>query len=57
MIADIMAFVLRMALIATICIFVWSVVKPHTQAYRIARAALLVSILLVLLAVLRSAGV
>ena len=50
------AFVLRMALIFTIWMFVWTLIKPRTQTLRITRAALLVFILLIVLAALRAAG-
>jgi len=57
MVAASLAFVLRMALIAAVWMFVWRLVKPHSKAFRIVRAALLVFILLVVLATLRAAGI
>jgi len=57
MTVDNLAFVLRMAIVATAWMLVWIYMKPRTQAHRIARAALLVLVLLFLLAILRSAGV
>jgi len=56
MVAGSLAFVLRMALIAAAWMFVWCLVKPQTQAFRIARAAFLIFILLIVLATLRAAG-
>ena len=51
-----LAFVLRMVLIFAVWMFVWRSIKPHSQALRIARAALLLFILIVVMAVLITAG-
>jgi hypothetical protein len=56
MLMDLVLFVLRLMVTAAICGFVWTVIPPRTQPMRIARAALLVSCLVVVLLVLRSAG-
>ena len=56
MIEDIISFVLRLSLIATLCLFVWRLMKPRTQLMRVCRAALLVIMLLVALAALRITG-
>ena len=57
MVAASLAFVLRMAIIAAVWMFVWRLVKPRTQGLRIVRAALLVFILLIVLATLRATGI
>ena len=46
-----------MALIAAAWMFVRHLVRPQTHTLRIARAALLVFVLLIVLATLRAAGV
>jgi len=56
MLTDLVLFVLRLLVTVAICGFVWTVIPPRTQPLRIARAALLVSCLLVILLVLRSSG-
>ena len=53
---DLALFVLRLLLTAAICGFVWAVIKPATQSTRIARAALLVACPLIVLVVMRGAG-
>lgn len=56
MLVDFIVFVLRLLLTATICGFVWTLMKPATQSMRIVRAALLVACLLVVLVVMRGTG-
>ena len=53
MLRDMIIFVLRFGLIATICSAVWLYVEPRTKWLRVLRAALLVVSLLVILAVMR----
>ena len=53
MLVSIANFILRLALIVTIWLFVWRYVEPKTQLMRILRAALLVLGLLGALAVMR----
>jgi hypothetical protein len=57
MIEDIISFVLRISLIATLCLFVWRLMKPRTQLMRVFRAALLVIMLLAALTALRITGI
>lgn len=57
MLVDLVLFVLRLLLTATICGLVWTLIKPATQFMRIVRAALLVACLLLVLAAMRGAGV
>ena len=56
MLADLILFVLRLLLTATMCGFVWTLMKPATQFMRIVRAALLVLCLLLVLVAMRGAG-
>ena len=56
MIEEVVFFVLRISLIATLCLFVWRYVKPRTQLMRVFRAALLVLVLLGVLVMLRVTG-
>ena len=56
MIEEVVSFVLRISLIATLCLFVWRYMKPRTQLMRVFRAALLVLVLLGVLVVLRVTG-
>jgi hypothetical protein len=56
MLADFAQFVLRLLLTATICGFVWTLIKPATQSMRIVRAALLVACLLLVLVAVRGTG-
>ena len=56
MFRDLIFFVLRISLVATIWVFVWRFIEPKTQLMRILRAALLVLGLLVVLAVIRITG-
>ncbi len=56
MLVDLAQFVLRLLLTAAMCGFVWTLVRPATQSMRIVRAALLVASLLVVLVVMRGAG-
>ena len=56
MIEEVVSFVLRISLIATLCLFVWRYVKPRTQLMRVFRAALLVLVLLGVLVMLRATG-
>ena len=56
MIEEVVFFVLRISLIATLCLFVWRYVKPRTQLMRVLRAALLVLVLLGVLVMLRVTG-
>jgi hypothetical protein len=57
MLIDLVLFVLRLAVTAAICVFVWTAIPPRTQPLRIMRAAVLVCCLLVVLLVLRSASI
>jgi hypothetical protein len=56
MFGDILYFVLKVLLIATLWAFVWRYVEPRTQAMRILRAAILVLGLLGILAVVKITG-
>jgi len=56
MLSNIIFFVLRVSLIATLWAFVWHFVEPKTQLMRILRAALLVLGLLAILAVIKITG-
>ena len=56
MLVDFIVFVLRLLLTATICGFIWTLVKPATQFMRIVRAALLVACLLLVLVAMRGAS-
>jgi len=56
MFRNIVFFVLRISLIATIWAFVWRFIEPKTQLMRILRTALLVLGLLAVLAVIRITG-
>jgi hypothetical protein len=56
MISDVILFALRLLLTAAIFGFVWTLIRPKTQSTRILRAAVLVLCLLVVLAIVRSAG-
>ena len=56
MLGNIIFFVLRLSLIATVWVFVWRFVEPKTQLLRILRAALLVLGLLAVLAVIKITG-
>ena len=56
MIGSIVSFVLRIWLIAALCVFLWRFVEPRTQLMRIMRAAFLLLGLLGILAVLRITG-
>lgn len=56
MFGNILYFVLKVSLIATLWACVWRYVKPRTQAMRILRAAILVLGLLGILAVVKIAG-
>ena len=56
MLRDIIFFVLRISLIATLWAFVWKFIEPKTQLMRVLRAALLVLGLLVVLAMLKITG-
>jgi len=56
MLGSILYFVLRIALIVTVWLFIWRHVQPRTQLMRILRAALLVLGLLAVLAVVRITG-
>jgi hypothetical protein len=56
MLGDIISFILRILLVITLWLFVWSFVKPQTQLMRVFRAALLVLSLLAVLVVLRISG-
>ena len=49
-------FILRVALVIMIWVFIWRFMEPKTQAMRILRAALLVLALLGALAVMRMSG-
>lgn len=49
-------FILRIALIVAIWVFIWRSIKPRTQSARILRAALLLLSLLTVLAVIRITG-
>ena len=53
---DFIVFVLRLLLTATVCGFVWTLIKPTTQSRRIVRAALLVACLLLVLVAVRGSG-
>ncbi len=50
---DVVLFFLRLLLIAVVCVFVWRLVEPKSQAMRILRAVLLVLALLTVLAAIR----
>ena len=56
MASDVILFVLRLLLTAAIFGFVWTLIKPTTRPTRILRATVLVLCLLVVLAIVRSAG-
>jgi len=53
---DAFTSILRVALIFTIWFFVWRLITPKTQLARIARAAILVASMLLVLAILRTLG-
>ena len=53
---DIISFILRILLIASIWLFVWKFVEPKTKLMRVFRAALLVLVLFAVLTVLRLTG-
>jgi len=53
---EVMAFALRVLLVISFWGFLWSVIRPQTQAMRICRAALLVLGLLGIWAVLELAA-
>jgi hypothetical protein len=57
MFADIALFMIRLLFVAAVCGFAWTFVRPKTQPMRIARAALLVSCLLIALLAMRAASV
>jgi hypothetical protein len=47
---------LKIALIASVCMFIFRQINPETQSMRIARAALVAGCMLVVLAIIRSIG-
>ena len=56
MISNIISYVIRICLIASLWILVWKCIEPKTQLARILRAAVLVLGLLVVLALTRITG-
>ena len=56
MLATIISFTLRIAVITVFWAFVWNIIKPKTQLMRIFRAVLLLVGFLGILALLRIAG-
>jgi len=56
MVGGMLIFVLRLCLIGVLWGFVWRLIEPKTWSQRVLRAALLVVILLVTLAVIRVFG-
>jgi len=56
MFGDIISFILRILLIASIWLSVWRFVEPKTKLMRVFRAALLVFILFAVLTVLKLTG-
>jgi hypothetical protein len=57
MISDMVLLMIRSLLVAVLCGFVWTLVKPKTQFMRVARAALLALCLLAALIAMRTVGV
>ena len=57
MFGDIISFVLRILLIASLWLFVWRFVKPRTKLMRVLRAALLVLVLFAVLTALKVTGI
>lgn len=56
MAGSIITFVLRLALIVAVWVFFWQLVQPRTQLMRIFRAALVLTALLVILALMKITG-
>ena len=57
MFGDIISFVLRILLIASLWLFVWRFVKPRSKLMRVLRAALLVLVLFAVLTALKATGI